>query len=208
MKVFTLFLVSLFALGMLACNPATSSSESAREQSPVAEEPISDDSLIAQTTREILTLFKEKKYEQVGKYVHPDKGVRFSPYCYIDVKNDVVIHQSTFATRVKEKKAIDWGAFDGSGEPINLSFEQYVQDFIYDVDFLHAEETLINKSKGFSNTIDNREEVYKDKPFVCSYFSGFEEQYDGMDWRSLHLVYEIEDGKAWLIGIIHSEWTI
>jgi hypothetical protein len=214
MKNYAVFLLlSVFALGMSACNSTAATSESAdQEQKAADKEPISDDSLIAQTTREILTLFKNKNYEAIGAFVHPEKGVRFSPYAYVDLEKDIVINQKSFKTWVEETDSkvvvLDWGAYDGTGDPIVMPFWKYAEKFVYDVDFLNAEETLINKSKGTGNTIDNREEIYKDKPFTCSYFSGFEEQYEGMDWRSLHLVYEIEDGKAWLIGIIHGQWTI
>lgn len=207
------YVIFLFLCGltgfMAGCSPtASSSGKSAREQT-AEPKPISDDSLIAQTTREILTLFKDKKYEAIGQYVHPEKGVRFSPYPYVDAAKDVVVHQSTFKTWGRKKdQAIEWGAFDGTGDPIVLPFGKYAERFVYDADFLNAEETLINQSKGTGNTIDNREEVYKDKPYVCCYFSGLDPQYEGMDWRSLHLIYEVEDGKAWLIGVIHSEWTI
>jgi hypothetical protein len=40
------------------------------------------------------------------------------------------------------------------------------------------------------------------------YFSGFDPQYGGMDWRSLRLVF-IKDSNNWyLAAIVHGEWTI
>jgi hypothetical protein len=40
------------------------------------------------------------------------------------------------------------------------------------------------------------------------YFPGFEAQYEGMDWKSLRLVFEQHQGSWKLVGIIHNEWTI
>ena len=38
------------------------------------------------------------------------------------------------------------------------------------------------------------------------YFSGFDPQYGGMDWRSLRLVFA-PHGEGWaLVGIVHDEW--
>lgn len=30
----------------------------------------------------------------------------------------------------------------------------------------------------------------------------------GNDWRALRLVFELVDGRYYLVGIIHDEWTI
>jgi hypothetical protein len=40
------------------------------------------------------------------------------------------------------------------------------------------------------------------------HFSGFEAQYEGMDWESLRLVFIQEDSTWYLVGIVHDEWTI
>ena len=46
------------------------------------------------------------------------------------------------------------------------------------------------------------------KSAVEYYFSGFDKQYEGLDWRSLSIVFE-KKAEAWYItGIIHDEWTI
>jgi (p)ppGpp synthase/HD superfamily hydrolase len=40
------------------------------------------------------------------------------------------------------------------------------------------------------------------------HFSGFDPKYEGMDWRSLRLVFEEKDNIWHLVGIIHDQWTI
>jgi hypothetical protein len=61
---------------------------------------------------------------------------------------------------------------------------------------------------GKGNTLENIHEVYPDGVFVEFHFTGFNEQYDGMDWKSLRLVFE-QDGGSWrLVGIVHDQWTI
>ncbi|MBK8311687.1 MAG: hypothetical protein IPL04_13125 [Chitinophagaceae bacterium] len=39
-------------------------------------------------------------------------------------------------------------------------------------------------------------------------FPGSIKKFDGMDWRSIRLVFKIKDGKYFLVGVIHDEWTI
>jgi hypothetical protein len=39
------------------------------------------------------------------------------------------------------------------------------------------------------------------------YFPGFDLQLQGMDWRSLRLVFTLYDNTWYLVGIIHDQWT-
>jgi hypothetical protein len=50
--------------------------------------------------------------------------------------------------------------------------------------------------------------VYRNYDFTESHFSGFEEKYGGMDWRSLRLVFKEIKGRFFLVGVVHDKWTI
>lgn len=41
-----------------------------------------------------------------------------------------------------------------------------------------------------------------------SSFSGLDEQMAGYDWCSLKLVFECYQGDWYLVGLVHSEWTV
>ena len=69
--------------------------------------------------------------------------------------------------------------------PITLKFSDYYKRFIYDADFLNAEQVGYNKVLGHGNTLNNSFDVYKNSIIVEYYFSGFDPQYEGIDWRSL-----------------------
>ncbi|UTW69619.1 hypothetical protein KHA80_00300 [Anaerobacillus sp. HL2] len=51
----------------------------------------------------------------------------------------------------------------------------------------------VNERLGHGNTLDNSREVYEDATVIEYYFSGFDPQYDGMDWRSY--VFALEKGE-------------
>jgi hypothetical protein len=107
-----------------------------------------------------------------------------------------------------DKKVYTWGIYDGSGLPINLTSAEYYNKFIYDVDFINAPEISYNRIIGKGSTINNAFEVYPNTIIVEYHFSGFDPKYEGMDWRSLRLVFEEKDIVWYLIGIIHDQWTI
>ena len=61
---------------------------------------------------------------------------------------------------------------------------------------------------GKGNTLNNIAQVYPNGEFVEFHFTGFDTQYEGMDWTSLRLVFEENNGTWFLIGIVHDQWTI
>ena len=169
-----------------------------------------DSAQVTTKSLEILKALKEKDYEFMSYYFHPALGIRFSPYAYIDTSIDVVLTASEYTNLLtnSKKKLLNWGSFDGSGDPIMLTMKNYIKKYIYDVDFYNAEKISFNRILGAGNSQDNIRAVYEGLPFVEFYFSGFEEKYSGMDWRSLKLVFKKYEDRFYIVGIIHSEWTI
>jgi hypothetical protein len=161
---------------------------------------------VAVRAEEILTAFKNKDYEKLSSYVHPEKGVRFSPYSYVDTNRDKKFTADQIKGMTTDKTVYEWGSFDGSGDPIKLNFSDYAKRFVYDQDFLTVKQVSLNHPIGKGNTINNAADKYPDATIVEYYFPGTD-KYDGMDWRSLRLVMEKKDGTWYLVGVIHDEWT-
>ncbi|MEG6614289.1 hypothetical protein V6C42_15715 [Pseudoclostridium thermosuccinogenes] len=164
-------------------------------------------SIIDDRATEVLTALKDYDLKKLSQYIHPDKGVRFSPYGYVDVKENLVFTAEEIES-MDESKVYMWGYYDGSGEPIELTFPDYHKRFIYDEDFINADEVGYNKALGHGNSLNNSFEVYKNSIIVEYHFPGIDPQYEGMDWRSLRLVFEKKSDQWYIVGIIHDQWTI
>jgi hypothetical protein len=134
--------------------------------------------------------------------------VRFSPYSFIDVDIDVRLSEEAFIGKINKQEKLNWGRYDGSGDEIILTIQEYFGEFVYTADFLNAEKKSLNQVLGGGTTVNNIEEVYSDCDFMEFYFSGFEPEYEGLDWCSLRLVFQKYEGKYYLVGIIHDQWTI
>ena len=160
------------------------------------------------TALKTMELLKNKEMTKLADMVHPQKGLRFSPYFFVDVQNDKVFNAQQVAGLNEDTAVYTWGVYDGIGEPIELTFNDYYDKFVYDEDFLNPHLIGNNTPIGSGNTVDNVAEAYPDGTFIEFHFTGFAPGYDGMDWRSLRLVFEQNEGKWYLVGIIHGQWTI
>jgi uncharacterized protein YraI len=172
-----------------------------------------DETVAAQAAGIIMAL-KDRNLETLSRLVHPDKGVRFSPYTYVRVEPgspegaDLVFSSAHIANFFTDRTIYNWGRFDGSGEPINLIFERYFARFIYDADFARPHAVGYDEVIGRGNTINNTAEVYPNAITIEYHFEGFDPTLAGFDWRSLRLVLEEKEGAWYLVGIVHDEWTI
>ncbi|QFT89070.1 hypothetical protein FIU87_10470 [Bacillus sp. THAF10] len=156
----------------------------------------------------VATLLRDKDFSTLSEVVHPVKGVRFTPYAYIREESDQTFTGEQIKTIWQDQTVYTWGEFDGSGDPINLTFQDYYEKFVYDVDFAQPEEVSTNKRIGQGNSLDNAQEFYPDAIVIEFHFSGIDPKYEGLDWRSLRVVVEQLDGKWYVVGIIHDQWTI
>ena len=162
---------------------------------------------LASTSLEVLELIKDKDFEELANHIHPDKGVRFSPYFFVDPANHQVLTSQEVEDLSQNTALINWGTFDGTGDTINLDFSGYYDRFIFDHDYTSAHLIGNNTPVGVGNIMDNVSIEYPDGEFVEYHFTGFDQQYEGMDWRSLRLVFEESNGTLYLVAIVHGEWT-
>lgn len=162
--------------------------------------------LIAARARETILALKRRDMAQLAGIVHPTKGVRFTPYNYIDVKEDLVFRRAQVKGLMASRKRYLWGSYDGSGDPIRLTFRKYYEQFVYDWDFASDKDARYNVSARTNTNYDNAYEVYPNSIIVEYLNPGTVES--GMDWSALRLVFEKQGGTWYLVGVLHNEWTI
>jgi hypothetical protein len=152
-----------------------------------------------------IQLIKKNDWKALAALVHPTTGLKFSPYASVE-EGALVFSPDKVKLLGTDKKTYEWGAWDGSGEPMNLTFAEYYARFVYDKDYANKPEIGINKIIRSGNTADGIAEAFgKDAAFVEYHKAA--SQKDGMDWGSLRLVFKMLDGKWYLVGIVHDGWT-
>lgn len=155
-----------------------------------------------------ITALSDKDSKKLAELIHPTIGVRFSPYAFVNKDKDVVLSKEEIGNFFSDSKTYLWGYTDGKGNPIELTPGEYYTKYIYSVDYKNAPKISFNKALGSGNTSDNITEVYASAQFVEYYFPGFNKKYEGMDWKSLRLVFQQVEGKWYLVGVVHAQWTI
>lgn len=198
---------------IFACNNV-SNKETTTSSDTIVDSMVTDTSesepreTLIKLNKEILTAIKTQDYQTLSSYIHPTLGLRLSPYGTIDVNNDVIIKSTELVKTIKVNSKLFWGNYDGTGDPIDLSAKDYFSQFVYDVDFTNAEKVTINQSSAKGNSINNIFAVYPQSDYIENYFSGFDNKYEGMDWRALRLIFQKVADKYYLIGVVHDQWTI
>lgn len=170
--------------------------------------PIGNSNNLIITAINTLQSIKDKDMNTLSTFVHPSNGVRFTPYEFIDLQNDKVFTAAQVAALANDSQIYTWGSYDGSGDPIDLDFNDYYNQYIYDEDFISPHLIGNNVPIGKGNMINNISSEYPNGQFVEFHFTGFDPQYEGIDWRSLRLVFEDVGGTWYLVGIVHGQWTI
>ena len=171
-----------------------------------ASNDISEEQQLKDLNSKILTILKDGNYAELSRYIHPADGIRFSMYAFVDPTVDKHFSRKEFEKYIDTDVKFTWGNRDGSGEPLILSLRDYLKQWAAAKDYGKGEYYL-NEFKGKGNSINNLKKVYPDDPFTENYLSGTEE-YGGMDWNSMRMVFRKDNGRYYLVAIVNDRWTV
>ncbi|MEO6391736.1 MAG: hypothetical protein ABIP75_07780 [Pyrinomonadaceae bacterium] len=189
----------------VACSFALVPAVLAQADETPSMSPAAAKQIIQNRARQVILAIQAKNMNQLANYVHPTKGVRFSSYSYVDKDGDLVFRPAQVRDLGTSKRRYHWGEYDGSGDPIRMTFDRYYREFVYDKNFARAPEIRYNEISGGGTIIINIFSSYPGAIVVDHYFPPTEGE---MDWRSLRLAFQKRGSVWYLVGIIHNEWTI
>ena len=179
------------------------------ETTKTAEEstaPLSDsERYVLELAQQTLGFLKNKDWGALGAMVHPEQGLTFSPYGYVDTDTAVCLGAGDVKALEYDDEVRVWGSFDGSGEPIELTFAAYYDRFVFDRDFTKAPQVAVDRVIR-TNLLDNLYVFGNGGAYVDFHVPG-SELYEGMDWASLRLMFAAWEGELYLVAIVHDQWT-
>lgn len=150
-----------------------------------------------------------RRWQLLAALAHPDHGVRFSPYGYVDTTVTRRLMPAEVAALGRDTTTRRWGTADGTGDPLEFTFEEYYTRFLHDKPYESGRRGPPDEVLARGNSLLNVEDVFpwRGTTFVEYHLEGTE-QYGGMDWGSLRVVMTREAGRWYLVGIVNDRWTI
>ena len=149
-----------------------------------------------------------RDFTALASYVHPERGVTFTPYSTVDFETDLTFTVDQIRNLEQDQSTYVWGLEDGRGLPIQMTMSQYLDRYVWDADYTHAPEIGIDQIITGGNALENLTEAYEGCRFVDFCFPDTDPANSGLDWSSLKLVFQGEADSWYLVGIVHGEWTI
>ncbi|MCJ7935052.1 MAG: hypothetical protein MUW56_15880 [Chryseobacterium sp.] len=209
-------LISLFVLAVvIACKkeagkpvPNVVDSVAQAKEDSIAKLPskAEKEASLKKANDEVLQALKNKDYTAFTSLIHPEKGIRFSMYAFVDPKADKHFSKEEFEKYQPTKTLFTWGAHDGSGDPYKATINEYLGKWVFSKDFTASQYSL-NKFIGGGNSLNNLKEIYPKDDFTENYIKGSEKNGE-MDWKTVRFVFEDFQGKYYLIAVVNDQWTI
>lgn len=209
-------LIAVFALSMIvACKKEAgkpvpseidSIAQNKTDSAGIVQTHADKEAVLKQTNDEVLKALKTKDYTTFTSLIHPEKGVRFSMYAFVNLKKDKHFSKADFEKYQPTKTLFTWGAQDGSGDPYKATINDYLGKWVFSKDFTTSQYSL-NKFIGGGNSLNNLKEIYPKADFTENYIKGTEKSGE-MDWKTVRFVFEEFQGKYYLVAVVNDQWTI
>lgn len=199
----------LLLIGCEKENNGTSETVMRSAQNRETEMPaatVSKEQLLTDANKEIIAALKAGDTKKLATYIHPDRGITFTMYGFIDPVTAKHFNRKEFIRYGGTPVKFTWGPLDGTGESYVRSIGDFLRQWVFAQDFSQTK-LYINRFRGSGNSINNLQKIYPEADFTENYFEGTEE-YSNMDWQALRLVFEQYQGKYYLIAVVTDRWTI
>ena len=142
----------------------------------------------------------------IAEIAHPKKGVRFAPQSFLS-EADLIFSAEEVANLWDDPVIYQWGYSMGEGAPLLMTFQDYYEQFVYSADYLFADRIGYGITVSHATTVENSLEIYPDATMIEYHFDGFNPQYEGLDWRTLRLLFEEDGDNYYLVAVIFSAWS-
>ena len=190
--------------------PSDASSQSVGVQTEPSDSTLnsSDNFPLLNAACTVVRALRQKDYSTVASFVHPDKGVSFTPYSTVDPETDLSFSREQIMNLSQDISVYTWGAVDGRGTPIEMTMEEYFARYVFNADYSQAPRIGVDQIVMHGNALENLVDSYPQGRFVDFCFPQLSQTGEGLDWCSLKLVFEPGDSNWFLVGVVHGEWTI
>ncbi len=148
------------------------------------------------------------KAQALARFIHPGKGVRFSPYAFVQPMTDIAFTQAQLVEAASSSEKLRWGTDYATSQPLEMPFAEYFKRYVYDKDYAAAQRVGFNQAIGSGSMIQNHNEMYPEAVSVEYYVpepGAVPGNATARNFKSLRLLFEHSDDQWWLVGIVHDD---
>ncbi len=207
--------ISIFALALLCAAPMLGHAQtvSARAPQGTAAPGFSSaqaERIVGAQSRAVVRALQANDTRALAAFVHPTRGVRFSPYVHADA-GERVIQRAQMPYLANHPRKWRWGTYDGEGGDMLLTWNDFRRRALVRRSYLPlassgAREDF-NRLSQNGNVPNNLLDVYPGAIFTRYYLEGADPTFGGLDWRALFLAWRPVGGTWYLVGVANDEWT-
>jgi hypothetical protein len=161
------------------------------------------ETIVRAQSAEIVRHFMDRDMTHMIRHVHPTHGVRFSPYATLS-KTDAVFTPQQILNLFSNRKAYNWGAYPGTGDPIKMTFGEYYRRFVYSRDFSQAPEVTYNTVARPGSVANNSASFFAGSRFIDYHMPGTLAN-GQRDWRTLRMVFMPWKDNWLLVAVANDE---
>ena len=202
--------ISLLALSLLCCAPAWAADDAAPssfQRNVPGFSSARAAEIVGAQSRGVVRALQSNDTRTLAQYVHPTRGVTFSPYIFVSPKDNLTFRAGQIRHLANHPKKWDWGQFDGTGDPMKLTWNQFRQNILVPRAYLPSADESFNQIHHNGNIPNNVDEAYPGAIIARYYLTGANPDYGGLDWRALYLAWR-PVGQTWyLVGIAGDQWS-
>jgi hypothetical protein len=199
-------LVGAVAVWLLFCTGAVKAPGGASNPPAGAAETGAGSPLYA--ALEVAECLRADDFAALAAWVHPQKGVLFTPYSTVEFDKNLSFTDREVALFAHDKTTYLWGVTDGEGKPIQLTPLEYVRRYVSDRDYACAPLAAVGSVLKQGNSVENVAEAFSSGIFVELHIPQVDPKLEGLDWSSLKIVFEEYEGQLKVIALIHSQQTV
>ena len=175
--------------------------DSTYEPSPTYGYPLIE-SKVEDVAMYLLNRLNEKNWHAVSALTSRDFPLKISPKVHLD-SNTFTLDGNLLAKLELSGEEIIWYSNTASGEPMEMNFAEYANQFIFDNDYTTAE-FHVDEYISRSSLINNIKEEFPN----CKTVEAFIQNEGEMNWQSLNMVFKYIDNKYYLVALIHDQYEI
>lgn len=161
--------------------------------------------MIEARAREVLLAIKNQDLLKLSGLVHPQKGVRFSTYAWVD-KDDKWLSRQQIKNLASRDRTSVWFNVDEAGTPMRMTARKYLREYVYEHDYLKATSVSYNTQHKRGLTIPNVLDFYP-RAIIVEYYEPNTNP-DERGWDTLWLAFEKVGNQWYLVGVVKDSPTI